>query len=108
MIVAAAARYPEIAEFTSNKQAKVAVNGLTYELHNTNPLVGGNGWDIRLSKTGYSSAAGRCLTMRMRSGDKNVTVVLLHAEDSEQRSLDAGRIRDSLTNAGGPRLHTHF
>lgn len=108
MIVAAAARYPEIAEFTSNKQAKVAVNGLTYELHNTNPLVGSNGWDISLSKTGSSSAAGRCLTMRMRSGDKNVTVVLLHAEDSEQRSLDAGRIRDSLANAGGPQLHAHF
>jgi D-alanyl-D-alanine endopeptidase (penicillin-binding protein 7) len=44
----------------------------------------------------------------MRSGDKNVTVVLLHADDSEQRSLDAGRIRDLLANAGGPPLHAHF
>lgn len=107
-IVAAAAQYPEIAEITSNKRAEVAVNGLTRELHNTNPLVGGKGWDISLSKTGSSSAAGRCLTMRMRSGDKNVTVVLLHADDSEQRSLDAGRIRDLLANAGGPPLHAHF
>ncbi|MFA9218564.1 MAG: serine hydrolase, partial [Sphingomonadaceae bacterium] len=104
-IVAAAARYPEIAEITSNQRAEVAVNGLMRELHNTNPLVGVQGWDIRLSKTGSSAEAGRCLTMRMRSGDKDVTVVLLHADDAEQRSLDAGRIRDTLAKAGGSQLH---
>ncbi len=107
-IVAAAARYPEIAEITSHKRAQVAVNGRTRELRNTNPLVGDKGWDIRLSKTGSSAEAGRCLTMRMRSGDKHVTVVLLHADDVDQRSLDAGRIRDSLAHAGGPRLHANF
>jgi D-alanyl-D-alanine endopeptidase (penicillin-binding protein 7) len=96
MIVAAAARYPEIARITSDRQAKVALNGLTRELHNTNPLVGGLGWDIRLSKTGHSAQAGRCLTMRMRSGDKFVTVVLLDADGFEQRSQDARTIRDSL------------
>lgn len=99
MVVAAAARYPEIAEFTSNKQTKIAVNDLIYELHNTNPLVGDKGWNIRLSKTGNSLAAGLCLTMRMRSHNKNITVVLLHAENPEQRSLDAGKIRDFLDNA---------
>ena len=107
-IVVAAAQYPEIAEITSNKRAQVAVNGLTRELRNTNPLVGGTGWDISLSKTGSSSQAGRCLIMRMRSGDKNVTVVLLHADDAEQRSRDAGRIRDLLANAGSPPLHPHL
>ncbi len=96
MIVAAAARYPEIARITSDKQATVALNGSTRELHNTNPLVGGQGWDIRLSKTGHSAHAGRCLTMRMRSGNKIVTVVLLDADGLEQRSLDASKIRDSL------------
>jgi D-alanyl-D-alanine endopeptidase (penicillin-binding protein 7) len=84
--VAAAARYPEIAEITSSARAEVAVNGRTQELLNTNPLVGNEGWDIRMSKTGSSTDAGRCLTMRMRSGDKDVTVVLLHAENSEQRT----------------------
>jgi D-alanyl-D-alanine endopeptidase (penicillin-binding protein 7) len=107
-IVAAAARYPEIAEITSEERADVAVNGQTRELRNTNPLVGNKGWNIRLSKTGYSDAAGRCLTMRMRSGGKNVTVVLLHADDSEQRSRDAGRIRDSLATADGPLSHARF
>jgi D-alanyl-D-alanine endopeptidase (penicillin-binding protein 7) len=107
-IVAAAARYPEIAEITSHQRAEVAVDGRTRALHNSNPLVGGKGWDIRLSKTGYSAEAGRCLTMRLRSGDKDFTVVLLHADDSEQRSRDASRIRDSLAHSGATRMPSHF
>ena len=95
-IVAAAARYPDIARITSHPQASVAVNGKTRTLHNTNPLVGGKGWDILLSKTGSSHAAGSCLSMRMRSGGKHVTVVLLDADGAQRRSLDAGHIRDTL------------
>lgn len=95
-ILAAAARYPEIVRITSNRQATVTINGRTHELHNTNPLVGGKGWDIRLSKTGTSAEAGSCLTMRMRSGARNVTVVLLDADGVERRSRDAVGIRDSL------------
>lgn len=95
-IAAAAASYPEIASITSAQHSMVTLNGLTRELHNTNPLVGGAGWDIRLSKTGTSNEAGRCLAMRMRSGSRIVTVVLLDADNSEQRLRDASKIRDSL------------
>ncbi|NHQ93747.1 M56 family metallopeptidase [Janthinobacterium lividum] len=100
-IVAAAARYPDIARITSHPQASVAVNGKVRTLHNTNPLVGGKGWDIVLSKTGSSHEAGSCLTMRMRSGGKHVTVVLLDADGAQRRSLDAGHIRDTLADRTG-------
>src|SRR5450830_441865 len=103
-IVAAAARYPDIARITSHPQASVAVNGKVRTLHNTNPLVGGKGWDILLSKTGSSHEAGSCLTMRMRSGGKHVTVVLLDADGAQRRSLDAGHIRDTLADRTG-RMH---
>ncbi|WP_071324185.1 M56 family metallopeptidase [Janthinobacterium sp. 1_2014MBL_MicDiv] len=103
-IVAAAARYPDIARITSHPQASVAVDGKVRTLHNTNPLVGGKGWDILLSKTGSSNEAGSCLTMRMRSGGKNVTVVLLDADGAQRRSLDAGNIRDTLAGSTG-RMH---
>ncbi|MGK5074779.1 M56 family metallopeptidase [Janthinobacterium sp. ZB1P44] len=103
-IVAAAARYPDIARITSHPQASVAVNGKLRTLHNTNPLVGGKGWDIVLSKTGSSNAAGSCLSMRMRSGGKHVTVVLLDADGAQRRSLDAGHIRDTLADRTG-RMH---
>jgi D-alanyl-D-alanine endopeptidase (penicillin-binding protein 7) len=98
-ITAAAARYPEIARITSGKKAQIAVNGKPRELHNTNRLVGAKGWDIRLSKTGYTEEAGRCLTMRMMSGQREVTVVLLDADGSAQRLRDAALIRKSLTKS---------
>ncbi|MGK5077078.1 M56 family metallopeptidase [Janthinobacterium sp. HLX7-2] len=103
-IVAAAARYPDIARITSHPQASVAVNGRTRILHNSNPLVGSKGWDILLSKTGSSREAGSCLTMRMRSGGKHVTVVLLDADGAQRRSLDAGAIRTALADGTG-RMH---
>lgn len=97
-IVAAAARYPEIARITTAAQASVAVNGKPRTLHNTNALVGHAGWDIALSKTGSSNEAGSCLTMRMKSGGRHVTVVLLDADGAERRGLDAAHIRNALAD----------
>ncbi|MDN3919343.1 serine hydrolase [Roseateles violae] len=97
-ITAAAARYPEIVRITSDKTTKVPISGRPRELHNTNRLVGAKGWDIQLSKTGYTEEAGRCLTMRMESRGRGFTVVMLDADGSAQRLRDALRIRQSLTN----------
>lgn len=98
-IVAAASRYGEIERITSVKKAKVPVDGKPRELHNTNRLVGAKGWDIRLSKTGYTEEAGRCLAMRIMNGKRPVTVVLLDADGSAQRLRDAALIRKGLLGA---------
>lgn len=95
-ITAAAARYGEIERITSVKKATVPVDGRARELHNTNRLVGAKGWDILVSKTGYTEEAGRCLAMRMMNGKRPVTVVLLDADGSAQRLRDAALIRKSL------------
>ena len=95
-IAVAASHYPEIASITSERSASVPVNGRPRAVHNTNKLVGGNGWDIQLSKTGYTEEAGRCLTMRIKSGLQHFTVVLLDADGTAQRQRDATRIRASL------------
>lgn len=95
-ITAAASRYDEIERITSSKKTSVPVNGRSRELHNTNRLVGAKGWDIRVSKTGYTEEAGRCLAMRMMNGKRPVTVVLLDADGSAQRLRDAALIRKSL------------
>jgi D-alanyl-D-alanine endopeptidase (penicillin-binding protein 7) len=95
-IAAAASRYAEINEITSSARARLPVNGKAREFHNTNRLVGRKGWDILLSKTGYTEEAGRCLTMRMKEAGKAVTVVLLDADGSAQRLKDAAAIRRSL------------
>jgi len=98
VIVAAAARYPDIARLSSERQASVQVQGRSHLLHNTNALVGQQDWQISLSKTGSSKDAGSCVTMRMLMGNgaRHVTVVLLDAENSQHRSQDAQRIRAAL------------
>ena len=65
------------------------VKGKAYHALNTNRLVGSPGWDILLSKTGYTNEAGRCLVMRLRTAGKTVLVVLLNASAGAGRTLDA-------------------
>nr|WP_241022067.1 M56 family metallopeptidase [Burkholderia sp. Ac-20353] len=95
-MVNAAARYPAIARATTDSSRVVRINGTPVEYRNTNPLVGQKGWDIALSKTGFNSEAGRCLTMRLRSVEKNVTVVLLDADPAAFPARDATNIRRML------------
>ena len=85
--------YPLIAQITSQRTRAVVVNGRPRAVHNTNALVGRPGWEILASKTGYTTDAGRCLTMRMRVGDRTVSVVLIGALASSSRALDAQKIR---------------
>lgn len=99
VITAAAARYREIERITSVKKAKVPVDGRQREIRNTNRLVGAKGWNIRVSKTGYTEEAGRCLAMRMMNGKRPITVVLLDADGSANRLRDAALIRKSLGRA---------
>lgn len=96
VITAAAARYREIERITSVKKASATVDGRPRELRNTNRLVGTKGWDIRVSKTGYTEEAGRCLAMRILNGKRPITVVLLDADGSANRLRDAALIRKSL------------
>lgn len=78
-IVNAAARYPEIARDSIQLTETVDLKGGPVHYRNTNPLVGRQGWDIQLSKTGMSASAGRCLVMRVRAQGRDLTLVLLNA-----------------------------
>ena len=92
----AAARYPAIARYTTYSSDIVRINGKPVEYRNTNPFVGQKGWDIALSKTGFTNEAGRCLIMRLRSVEKNVTMVLLDADQAASPAHDAITVRRML------------
>ena len=98
----AAARYPEISRITTDARDIVSINGRGVEYHNTNRLVGAKGWDIGLSKTGYTEEAGRCLIMRIKSAGKNATLVLLNARASSVRIIDARNIRRFIAGDEAP------
>lgn len=96
VMVNAAARYPAIARATTDPRSVVPIDGKLVEYQNTNPLVGQKGWNIALSKTGFTDAAGRCLIMRLRSVRDSVTMVFLDAGPTAFPAHDAMNIRRFL------------
>jgi len=93
----AASHYPEIAQITTTTDDTIDMNGRSVEYRNTNRLVGREGWDVLLSKTGFTREAGRCLIMRVEAAGKHVIMVLLNAEGGAARMLDAQNIQRYLT-----------
>lgn len=93
----AASYYPEITSMSTGIEEVVEMNGRPVQYRNTNRLIGREGWDIRLSKTGYTREAGKCLVMRLQSAGKHVIVVLLNARESAARLMDAENVRRFLT-----------
>jgi D-alanyl-D-alanine carboxypeptidase/D-alanyl-D-alanine endopeptidase (penicillin-binding protein 7) len=98
-LLRAAAGYAEISRITSLYRHTTLVNGEPREVRNTNWLLGEPGWEILLSKTGFTREAGRCLTMRLRTGGRTVLMVLMGAGGSAERILDAVNIRRWLGGA---------
>lgn len=64
--------------------------------NNTNRLVRNDGWDISLSKTGYTADAGNCLVLQTVIGNRPVSIVLLNSQGKLSKYGDARRIRDWL------------
>jgi D-alanyl-D-alanine endopeptidase (penicillin-binding protein 7) len=98
----AASTYPEIARITTESSDFVNINGRNVEYRNTNRLVGAKGWEIGLSKTGYTEEAGKCLIMKIKSAGRNATLVLLNAKASSARIMDALNIRRFISGEETP------
>ncbi len=110
-MVAAAAKYAQIRDYSTTKVFTANFESPRYRLAytNTNALVRGGSWDIRLSKTGYLDEAGRCLVMLARIDNRDVVMVMLDSFGKLTPTGDANRIRkwiqtgDSGTIAGAAR-----
>ncbi|MGZ5781513.1 MAG: serine hydrolase [Burkholderiaceae bacterium] len=94
----AASAYPDITRITTNPHDLINIKGRMVEYRNTNQFVGKKGWDILLSKTGYTNEAGRCIIMKLQSAEKSVIMVLLNARANSVRSLDAVNVHRLLLN----------
>ena len=88
-LVMAAGRYPEIERLTTAAADLIEVEGEATHYRNTNRLVGNSAWDIRLSKTGFTREAGRCLVMRVQAAGRSAVIILLNARESVVRTADA-------------------
>ena len=109
----AASKYPDIARITTVRSDIINIKGRSVAYHNTNKMVGQKGWNILLSKTGFTNEAGRCIIMRFQAAGKNVIMVLLDAKASSIRTVDALNIRrlvagDTIDTAPRARRVRHY
>jgi serine-type D-Ala-D-Ala endopeptidase (penicillin-binding protein 7) len=92
-LVMAAARVPEIRDYSTDSDFQVRVGRRIVRFHNTDSLVSRPDWNIVVQKTGYISQAGRCLVMQTVIEDRTVVIVLLNSYGKRTRVADARRIR---------------
>lgn len=95
-LVKAAYEYDVIREYSVSSEMALPVGKRVVRYGNTNRLTANSGWDIGLQKTGYTSAAGRCLVMQAVIEGQRVVMVLLDSIGKYSRLGDAQRIRDHL------------
>ncbi|WP_028451072.1 D-alanyl-D-alanine endopeptidase [Chitinilyticum aquatile] len=98
LMVKAAARYPEIQQFSTSSEYILTSNlsGRELTFRNTNPLVKSEDWEISLTKTGYISEAGRCLVMQAMINGAPVVMVLMDSDGKQSRIGDAQRVKKWL------------
>jgi D-alanyl-D-alanine endopeptidase (penicillin-binding protein 7) len=101
-ILKAASTYPEIVRATSQPSSQIKVNGRNRVFHNTNRFVGRPGWDISVSKTGFTNEAGRCLSMRLEAAGRKLLVVLMGAVAGPERALDVVNIHRLVAGVEPP------
>ena len=97
-LVAAAAKYPLIKEYSTTGAVNVTLPDGKRKINfvNTNALVRNSDWQIGLSKTGYINEAGKCLVMQATISNQPIVIVLLDSWGRLTRVGDANRIRKWL------------
>jgi D-alanyl-D-alanine endopeptidase (penicillin-binding protein 7) len=103
-LVKAAYEYQSIRDFSTSSSMAMPFGKRIVRYANTNRLVSNPGWEIGLQKTGYISAAGRCLVMQAVIQGRRVVMVLLDSAGKYSRIGDAQRIRawlESPASAAG-------
>lgn len=100
-LVNAVYEQPLIREYSTSSELTLPVGKRVVRYGNTNRLTASPNWDIGLQKTGYISAAGRCLVMQAVIEGQRVVMVLLDSVGKYSRLGDAQRIRDWLEASRG-------
>jgi len=95
-LVEASYQYKLVREFSTRNDYRIMIGNREQVFVNTNRLVRANDMEIGLQKTGYISAAGRCLVMQARVQNRDVVMVFLDSVGKLSRFADAVRVREWL------------
>ncbi len=94
-LLKATSQFPLMGQFSTTGERTQAFHKPNYTLgfRNTNHLVYKADWNIQLTKTGFTNAAGHCLVMRTTMGGKPVAFVVLDAFGKYTHMADASRLK---------------
>ena len=97
-LLIASEQYPLIGQLSTTKEdtATFAHPAYTLPFRNTNHLVYRDNWNIQLTKTGFTNAAGHCLIMRTVINQRPVALVVMDAFGKYTHFADASRLRTGL------------
>lgn len=94
-LLIASKQYPLIGQLSTTKEDMATFSNPAYTLpfRNTNHLVYRDNWNIQLTKTGFTNAAGHCLVMRTVMNTRPVAMVVMDAFGKYTHFADASRLR---------------
>ena len=94
-LLIASQQYPLLGKLSTTREEMATFSSPAYTLpfRNTNHLVYRNNWDIQLTKTGFTNAAGHCLVMRTVINNRPVALVVMDAFGKATHFADASRLR---------------
>ncbi len=92
-LVAFSSQNSNVSELSVSHGYQLAVGKRTLNYVNTNRLTANPNWEIGVQKTGYISAAGRCLVMQTKVAGRKLVMVFLDSMGKHSRLGDAERVR---------------
>lgn len=93
-MVSASYQYKAIREYSTWPDLTMTINKRQQTFLNTNRLVRSGDMDIGLQKTGFISAAGKCLVMQANINGSPLLLVFLDSAGTQSRFADAVRVKD--------------
>lgn len=92
-LVSAVYEYQTVRTASTLPSARVRAGRQVLDFRTTNRLIGDPSWKIGIQKTGFTTAAGRCMVVQSEVGERRLVMVVLDSPDNSQRALDMRTMR---------------
>ena len=92
-LVAAVYQHQEIRDASTTSMARISTGRRPVNLATTNRLIGDPSWRIGIQKTGFTTAAGRCMVVQSDVGERRLVMVVLDSPNNAQRADDMRTMR---------------
>ena len=97
-LVAAVYEHQELREASTSPVARISTGRRSVSLSTTNRLIGDPSWQIGIQKTGFTTAAGRCMVVQSDVGERRLVMVVLDSPNNAKRADDMRTMRAYVQN----------